>query len=183
MTSASTCVRVLLGVGASAALGVASAAPAAAVSLDLVVDGQPWRLETVTTSYVASSSLFQTPANGGSMPWFGDGSGALATAFANALLAADPTQSVFGYPNPGTGGVAGLRSPFFAWNHEPANNRVSYVSLELPTPSVTNPSFFVGQPARRDYFIASRVVPGPLPLFGAAAAFGWSRRLRRRISG
>jgi hypothetical protein len=24
-------------------------------------------------------------------------------------------------------------------------------------------------------------VPGPLPLFGAAAAFGWSRRLRRRV--
>ena len=25
-------------------------------------------------------------------------------------------------------------------------------------------------------------VPGPLPVFGAAAAFGWSRRLRQRIS-
>jgi hypothetical protein len=25
-------------------------------------------------------------------------------------------------------------------------------------------------------------VPGPLPLFGAAAAFGWSRRLKKRIS-
>ena len=25
-------------------------------------------------------------------------------------------------------------------------------------------------------------VPGPLPLFGAAAAFGWSRRLRKRVS-
>ncbi len=25
-------------------------------------------------------------------------------------------------------------------------------------------------------------VPGPLPLFGAAAAFGWSRRVRKRIS-
>jgi hypothetical protein len=25
-------------------------------------------------------------------------------------------------------------------------------------------------------------VPGPLPLFGAAAAFGYSRRLRRRVS-
>ena len=25
-------------------------------------------------------------------------------------------------------------------------------------------------------------VPGPLPLFGAAAAFGWSRKLRRRIA-
>jgi hypothetical protein len=33
----------------------------------------------------------------------------------------------------------------------------------------------VGAPA-----VAS--VPGPLPLFGAAAAFGWSRSLRRRIS-
>jgi len=25
-------------------------------------------------------------------------------------------------------------------------------------------------------------VPGPLPLFGAAAAFGWSRRLRKRMA-
>jgi hypothetical protein len=33
---------------------------------------------------------------------------------------------------------------------------------------------FVGSPATG--------VPGPLPLFGAAAAFGWSRRLRRRLS-
>jgi hypothetical protein len=30
--------------------------------------------------------------------------------------------------------------------------------------------------------IELRAVPGPLPLFGAAAAFGWSRTLRRRIS-
>jgi hypothetical protein len=33
----------------------------------------------------------------------------------------------------------------------------------------------VGAPA-----VAS--VPGPLPLFGAAAAFGWSRKLRRRVN-
>jgi MYXO-CTERM domain-containing protein len=25
-------------------------------------------------------------------------------------------------------------------------------------------------------------VPGPLPLLGAGAAFGWSRRLRKRIA-
>jgi hypothetical protein len=25
-------------------------------------------------------------------------------------------------------------------------------------------------------------VPGPLPILGSAAAFGWSRRLRRRIT-
>ena len=29
----------------------------------------------------------------------------------------------------------------------------------------------------------ANAVPGPLPLMGAAAAFGWSRRLRRRVSG
>ncbi|MCX5960593.1 MAG: hypothetical protein NT053_12430 [Cyanobacteria bacterium] len=32
------------------------------------------------------------------------------------------------------------------------------------------------------YAIASEVrAPGPLPLFGAAAAFGFSRKLRKRI--
>lgn len=31
-------------------------------------------------------------------------------------------------------------------------------------------------------FIAPEPVPGPLPLFGSAADYGWSRRLRRRIS-
>lgn len=30
--------------------------------------------------------------------------------------------------------------------------------------------------------IEARAVPGPLPLMGAAAAFGWSRRLRRRCN-
>ena len=30
--------------------------------------------------------------------------------------------------------------------------------------------------------LTSRSVPGPLPLFGAAAALGWSRRLRRRLA-
>lgn len=29
--------------------------------------------------------------------------------------------------------------------------------------------------------LATTAVPGPAPLFGAAAAFGMSRRLRRRI--
>lgn len=33
-----------------------------------------------------------------------------------------------------------------------------------------------------DSFNITEPVPAPLPLFGAAAAFGWSRRLRRRIS-
>jgi hypothetical protein len=34
---------------------------------------------------------------------------------------------------------------------------------------------FIGEPA-------PAAVPGPLPLLGAAAAFGYSRRLRRRVN-
>ncbi len=33
-----------------------------------------------------------------------------------------------------------------------------------------------------EYTNPNAPVPGPLPLFGAAAAFGWSRRLRKRVS-
>jgi phospholipase/lecithinase/hemolysin len=33
------------------------------------------------------------------------------------------------------------------------------------------------------FYKAVHSVPGPLPAFGAVAAFGWSRRLRRRIAG
>jgi hypothetical protein len=30
--------------------------------------------------------------------------------------------------------------------------------------------------------LIQQVVPGPLPILGAAAAFGYSRRLRKRLS-
>lgn len=178
--------RAGLVVGVTAALGAAVAPAAGAVTLDLTVNGQLWRLDTVTTSYVVSPGLFNTPAAGGSMPWWGDGTGTLATAFATALLAADPSQSVFGYPNSGTGGTANQRSPFFAWEWRANAPNVSYVTIELPTPSISPDgasSLKLNQATSREWFIASAIqqVPGPLPLFGAAAAFGWSRRLRRRL--
>jgi hypothetical protein len=47
------------------------------------------------------------------------------------------------------------------------------------------PTFQVGNAPNRIYGNALTYgvpVPGPLPLFGAAAAFGWSRKLRRRVS-
>ena len=40
-----------------------------------------------------------------------------------------------------------------------------------------NPRTFLG---RRDAG-AVQTVPGPLPVLGCGAAFGWSRRLRRRL--
>ena len=58
------------------------------------------------------------------------------------------------------------------------------------TPSGTNiGSWYLGADSRDASRIInvivgappSSAVPGPLPLLGTAAAFGWSRRLRRRI--
>jgi len=48
----------------------------------------------------------------------------------------------------------------------------SFVNADTDLPSSSSLIFTPVSPAS---------VPGPLPLFGAGAAFGWSRRLRRRI--
>jgi hypothetical protein len=37
--------------------------------------------------------------------------------------------------------------------------------------------------AQATLYTAPTAAPGPLPLFGAAAAFGFSRKLRKRIQG
>jgi MYXO-CTERM domain-containing protein len=40
----------------------------------------------------------------------------------------------------------------------------------------------VGTSESINVYIGPTATPGPLPLFGAGAAFGWSRRLRKRIA-
>jgi len=48
--------------------------------------------------------------------------------------------------------------------------------------SVVAKPFIMGYVAVQYQYSDASPVPGPLPLFGAAAAFGWSRRLRKRVS-
>jgi MYXO-CTERM domain-containing protein len=48
--------------------------------------------------------------------------------------------------------------------------------------SVASKPFIMGYIAVQYEYNDPSPVPGPLPLFGAAAAFGWSRRLRKRVS-
>jgi hypothetical protein len=61
-------------------------------------------------------------------------------------------------------------------------NGTSLASLGITTSGPAGTWTIVGTSESINVFIAPPSVPGPLPLLGAGAAFGWSRRLRRRIS-
>ena len=68
-------------------------------------------------------------------------------------------------------------------NNETVGNVVFY------SPTIPGPVTFTGSinvtGGRMDVFtdtLIQQVVPGPLPILGAAAAFGYSRRLRKRLS-
>ena len=145
----------------SAALPILSASPAAAVVVN--VGGNSYDVSVFNTSYEASTTLFQQPPTG-QMPWWGDD-----------LLASEFAAQV--YNALGTGWDADY-GPVFAHGESVGQvlGIVQSVSNPLDQIDVT-PASNTTVP----YAIATSPVPGPLPLFGAAAAFGWSRQLRKRI--
>jgi hypothetical protein len=176
--------------GAAVAMGVLGAGQAHA--LVVTVNGQDWDVTTFYGTYIDNSTKFntETPVNGGVMPWFGIGAtetlDLLADVFATAV------GGRLGFPNgplaanePPTGG------PFFAWQvtSNPTVNDVTLVGRYI---SVSN-CVPLGDPAdcgldrglvndRTEVTWAQATpVPGPLPVLGAAAAFGFSRKLRKRI--
>jgi hypothetical protein len=149
---------------ACATVAGAIAWPTEAQALIVNVGGTNYNVSTFVGNYNVNASRFTV----GEMPWFGNSS--LAQQFAAAL------GTGLGLPN-----SFGNAGPMFAYS---ANSSYAgvwvYVSTSaanaVPTSSV-NLTYAVASQA------PSTAVPGPLPLFGAAAAFGWSRRLRSRIAG
>lgn len=149
--------------GGATAMGMMSPTAAQALTVRVSVGGTNYSVTTLETSYSASSAILQ------SQPWWGNND-TLAKSIANAV------KTQLGTPNMGG-------SPYFAWSltpnsalvkhitfvdgiglvgsSDPVGNQVTFAVLDQPGP--VNP------------------VPGPLPLFGAVAAFGMSRRLRQRI--
>jgi hypothetical protein len=182
-------IAVLGGVAAMALL------PVSASAFQAVVGGKTYAVSTFTGSYSTNASKFALPANGGQMPWWGNQS--LATQFAAAV--ADGLGLTPGFSIPGISGVTGV-GPLFAASTgtipffgTPVTNNSLYYQVGTIT-SGTYP--FDGLPplpvprsgslsALVPYAVATEVVtqsvPAPLPLLGAGAAFGFSRRLRSRI--
>jgi hypothetical protein len=158
----------LLTVSATVALPLLSVAPASA--LTVTVGSIDYDVTVFNGSYNSNSALFQIPP-AGKAPWWG-----------NDMLAATFAQQVNNQlgsgPTPGNG-------PIFAY--EVSGTDILGISQDLGDPLIQYPET-IADNAAVNYAIATPLnstpasVPAPLPVFGAGAAFGWSRQLRKRIN-
>jgi hypothetical protein len=176
MTRFSTSFR-KLALGATGALAAISLSPGSAQAIVVTVGGAQYDVTTFTGSADANAVKFNTPANGGMMPWYGNGS--LAIDFALAVQGVFGNRTVYATnytfnPNPlDNTNMAGI-----FWDTQYGTKPTPVPCLNCFTGGGTGGAF------NEKYAVATKVpsaVPGPLPLFGAAAAFGFSRKLRKRI--
>jgi len=150
------------------AIGVLGAGQAQALVVN--VGGKTYDVTTFLSSNTGSPQFALPPAPG-VMPWWNNQT--LAAQFASAV------GSGLGAPN-GNG-----RGAFFGFNNTPAFNCFgqqtagNVCSAFFDSSAVLIDSF----EGDRTWAQANELVPGPLPVFGAAAAFGFSRKLRKRIKG
>lgn len=151
---------------ASLAVGISTIGwPEKAQAVVVNVSGIDYNVTTFTGSYNDFSSRFSVTE----MPWFGK-----ATTTVDAFVSAVGAQ--LGFPN----SLGGNLTPFYARS---IGSNVQVRATDS-TAVVFGTAILLTQ--SRVYAVATEVsasapVPGPLPLFGAAAAFRWSRRLRSRI--
>jgi hypothetical protein len=149
--------------GAAAALAAISLSPGSAQAYVVTLGCVQYDVTTFTGTYNANTSKFATEANGGVMPWWD--SSILASQFATAMLGS------LGLTNPLDQG------PYFAYSMSGNVNLSRYrPSAGAIGNTVTSTS------ASRTFAKATLyAASGALPLLGAAAAFGFSRKLRKRI--
>lgn len=161
-----------LALGATAVLAALSLSPGqaqAALTYRVTVNSLQYDVTTFTGSYNDNASKFATAANGGVMPWWGSGSGSLARDFTTAVGTNLGTPNLDRGTNYGPYFGQGLPSALFVYRFRSSTDSTStalsasrtYAQATLYTPSAS--------------------VPGTLPLFGAGAAFSFSRKLRKRI--
>jgi hypothetical protein len=148
---------------------LASSLPALAVKV--TVNGADYDVTYIDGTYADHKPLFQWPPSG-LMPWWGDGSGALASQFAFQV-----------YDGLGSGSFAGS-GPMFAFAYDAGSS-----SLEGAIQSITDPNTQDIQTASPTDPIKYAVinptatpVPAPLPLLGGLLAYRLARKLRVRQS-
>ncbi len=155
---------------AAVALGTLAAGHAQAYVV--TVGGVQYDVTTFTGTYNANTSKFALPPAPGVMPWWGNQ--ALASSFATAVGAN------LGTPNSYSSNTSG---PVFAYTQSIGLvDGVNWCTANC----MSNPDDYYASAAESLVYaqatpLYTAPVPAPLPLFGAAAAFGFSRQLRKRI--
>jgi hypothetical protein len=144
----------------------AKALPTASVT----VGGTQYNITYFQGDYNSNIAKFETPANNGLMPWWG--SEAMATLFSDAL------GLQLGTPNPPP---PFSYSPLFAYIAINDSGKLKIDAIANAGSSSFNAGDSGDESLAYAILATPTAVPGPAPIFGAAAAFGMSRRLRRRI--
>jgi hypothetical protein len=165
---------------AAVAMGVLGAGQAQAVVVN--VNGQNWNVTTFTGTFNDNISKFNTAANGGVMPWWRGGiSPSLASTAQSFAMAVGLS---FGLPNNINGSALG---PIFSYG-APTTGSNPFLTVVAEDGDDGYGLFCEGcNPISRNEIATWAqaelvlAVPGPLPALGAAAAFGFSRKLRQRI--
>jgi hypothetical protein len=173
--------------GVALTLGVLTTGQAQAFVV--TVGGVQYNVTTFTGSYNDHKSKFAQTPGGGVMPWWGDSS--LATQFSNAL------GYSLGTPNSIETLSAGSRTnmdvgPYFAYNS--IVDKITFLLTDTAATYHPNTSPLIFSvdlnssvtwaqvaPKREPRDTEPSTVPGPVPAIGAFAAFGFSRKLRKRI--
>lgn len=145
----------------------AKALPTATVT----VLGTQYKITYFQGDYYSNIAKFETPANDGLMPWWGNGD--LAVLFSDAL------GLQLGTPNPPPPSDYGPNFAIITESDPLAGDL--YIRTVANTGFSSSFSESAGDSRAYAILATPTAVPGPAPLFGAAAAFGMTRRLRRRI--
>ena len=159
------------------AMGALAAGQARAVIVN--VEGQDWDVTTFTGGYYENSSKFETAANGGLMPWWNNQG--LASLFATTVWSSlgDPGPYFAYATDPTTyGGVGTITQFIYESSRCPSCTKVFGAGTHGLGPGYGGPKEGWAQATP---YTSPAAVPGPLPALGAAAAFGFSRKLRKRI--
>lgn len=151
-----------LALGAAAALAAINLSPGSAQAYVVTVNSVQYDVTTFVGSYSNNSTILT------SQPWFGNQN--LAKTFAGAVATS------LGTPNTGIYGTPSSEGPYFAYTTSPdfaffKGSGVLTNDIPANEPQHTW--------AKATLYTAP--APGPLPLLGAGAAFGFSRKLRKRI--
>jgi hypothetical protein len=160
-----------------------------AQALVVKVDEQYWDVTTFTGSSNDNTAKFNTPSNGGVMPWWRGRGAESVISFVKAV------NTKLGFPNlfEGNPPFFTFRTPGFAYSYGDLGVRGGVVDAwQSAFTSSADPvggadPFSISSSKTYTWAQATRAdlpppsVPGPLPILGVGAAFGYSRKLRKRI--